>query len=302
MKVFVVIVTYNPAKWIDQCFSSLRASTIPVQTIVIDNNSTDGSNDLIKKNFPEINLIESAENLGFGKANNIGIKKAYESGADYVLLLNQDAWVENDSIKKMIDYQMLQPDFDMVSPMHLDGTGHSLDYNFSAYLTPKDCKGLISDIYLNQLKTKLYEIKFVNAACWLLTRTCIETVGGFNPLFYHYGEDNNYLDRLHFHKMKLGLCPVSKIYHDREQINTSTYFNKDVQQKRSKLLKYVDPNNPGFVDSEISAISKSMFYHFLTLRLRKVIELNRERNELKNKRLKFSENIKLSSQKGLTFL
>lgn len=302
MKVFVVIVTYNPAKWIDRCFSSLRKSYIPVQAIVIDNGSSDGSVDLIKRNYPEVDLIISNENLGFGKANNIGIKKAYDSGADYVLLLNQDAWMEGDTIKTLIDYHCRQNDFDIISPIHLDGTGNNLDHNFSTYLTPHECKNLISDLYLSKLKHVLYEIKFVNAACWLVTRKCIETVGGFNPLFYHYGEDNNYLDRLHFHGLKIGICPFAKIYHDRNQEIRNSYFDQDELVKRGKLLKYVDPSNSKFIDSEIANLSKLALFQFITGRIKKSFRLYQHYKDLKNKSREYKNNSLQSSLKGLTFL
>ena len=91
MKVFVIIVTYKGKRWYDRCFGSLRQSTIPLQTIVVDNASNDGTVDYIRENYPEIYLIESKENLGFGKGNNLGLRYALDHGCDYVFLLNQDA-------------------------------------------------------------------------------------------------------------------------------------------------------------------------------------------------------------------
>ena len=70
MKIFSIIVTYNGMRWYDRCLGSLRNSELPVETIVIDNASSDDSVNYIKANFPEVHLIESNENLGFAKANN----------------------------------------------------------------------------------------------------------------------------------------------------------------------------------------------------------------------------------------
>lgn len=84
-KIYFIIVTYNAMKWAEKCFSSLRNSSIPVHTIVVDNGSIDGTQDYIKSQFPDVELIQSAENLGFGKANNIGIEKAYKNGADFFI-------------------------------------------------------------------------------------------------------------------------------------------------------------------------------------------------------------------------
>ncbi|WP_449399763.1 glycosyltransferase family 2 protein [Chryseobacterium wanjuense] len=82
-KIYFIIVTYNAMKWAERCFTSLRQSSVPVKCIVIDNGSTDGCQDYIKTHFPEVDFIQSESNLGFGKANNIGIEKAYKEGADF---------------------------------------------------------------------------------------------------------------------------------------------------------------------------------------------------------------------------
>ena len=93
VKLFVIIVTYKGQQWYDRCFGSLRRSSIPVTPVVIDNASSDGSVAYIREHFPESVVFEESENLGFAKANNIGMRYALDQGADYVLLLNQDAWL-----------------------------------------------------------------------------------------------------------------------------------------------------------------------------------------------------------------
>ena len=86
---YVIVVTYNGSKWIDKCFGSLVNSTIPLQIFAVDNGSSDGTPDIIRSKFPSVQVIENKENLGFGQANNIGIRQAYDAGADYVFLLNR---------------------------------------------------------------------------------------------------------------------------------------------------------------------------------------------------------------------
>ena len=95
-RIHTIIVTYNAMQWAEKCFSSLRKSSISVKTIVVDNGSTDGTQEYVKTNFPEVHFIQSPENLGFGKANNIGIEIAYKAGADFFYLMNQDAWIFED--------------------------------------------------------------------------------------------------------------------------------------------------------------------------------------------------------------
>ena len=74
LKVFAIIVSYKGRQWYDRCFSSLQESTIPIEIVVIDNASGDGSADYIRERFPQITLICSDKNLGFGQANNLGMK------------------------------------------------------------------------------------------------------------------------------------------------------------------------------------------------------------------------------------
>ncbi len=98
-QIYFIIVTYNAMPWAERCFSSLQNSSVPVQTIVVDNGSTDGTQDFLKNIFPEIEFLQSSENLGFGKANNLGIEMAYKKGADFFYLMNQDAWIFEDTVQ-----------------------------------------------------------------------------------------------------------------------------------------------------------------------------------------------------------
>jgi N-acetylglucosaminyl-diphospho-decaprenol L-rhamnosyltransferase len=241
--VYIVIVTYNPKKWIDQCFSSLRNSNIPLKTIVIDNGSTDGSQLIIQEKYPEVDFIEAKQNLGFGKGNNIGIRKAYDAGADFVFLLNQDAWIESNTIEKLIEVANQNPDYGIISPMHLNGNGSSLDYNFSFYIATGLSKNLFSDMYLNTYENKIYSQKFVNAAAWLMTRKCIENVGGFSPSFFHYSEDDNYCQRVLYHGFKIGVVPMVKIYHDRDSNIKGIYFTDfKLNFKRQMIAELSNPH------------------------------------------------------------
>ena len=96
-KILVIVVTYNGMKWVDRCLGSLSKSKIPVDVIVIDNGSTDGTPDYIAEYFPEMKIVATGENHGFGRANNIGFRHAMKNGYEYVYLLNQDAWVFPDT-------------------------------------------------------------------------------------------------------------------------------------------------------------------------------------------------------------
>jgi GT2 family glycosyltransferase len=274
MKIVVVIVTYNPGKWIEKCLNSLLLSTIEVEILIVDNNSTDGFQEIINSSYPQVEFIQCIKNFGFGAANNIGIKKAYDNSADFVFLLNQDAWVQSDTIEKLIFAQENEPEFGIVSPIHLNGKGDQLDYNFSNYIIPFKCKGLYSDIYLNKVKSSIYPVNFVNAAGWLLSRKCIETVGGFNPSFFHYGEDDNYIERAHFHQFKVGVLATVVLFHDREERNSSFHF-EDLQliYKRRVILKASDPFNQFSFQSENKKLYKFAIKAIFSFRFKLVFKI-----------------------------
>jgi len=97
--VTVIVIGWNGGRLLRECLLSLRDQTHPCKVIVVDNGSTDGSQDVVRREFPHVRLIENGRNLGFGEGNNIGMRAAMADGAEFVALLNQDAradrrWVE----------------------------------------------------------------------------------------------------------------------------------------------------------------------------------------------------------------
>lgn len=242
-KVFVIIVTYKGHEWYGKCFTSLRNSSYPVQTIVIDNASNDGTVEYIRENFPEIHLIESKENLGFGKANNLGMRYALDHGCDYVFLLNQDTWIESNSIKDLIHIHMNYPKYGVLSPMHVSADKRSLYIEIEDGSTDH-ANSLLSDCYFQSFKD-VYEFKYVNAAAWLISRNTLEIIGGFDPIFFVYGEDDNYLQRMEFHGIKLGLVPTIQIIHDHQESTanrTDEYLRYRAEQ--CKIVEYTNILKP----------------------------------------------------------
>ena len=206
----------------DKNISSLLQSHYPVEIIVADNCSKDNTITIVEK-YPEVNLLKLTSNFGFGKANNIGIKQALEQGADYVFLLNQDAWVFEDTIGSIVTKMEADKAIGLMSPMHYDGAEENLDEGFRTYYNRQN----------NRIGDKVVTVPFVNAAAWMLSRECIKKVGFFEPLFGHYGEDRNYCNRVAYHKFLIGIDEESRIIHDRV---IKRNFNKDVIQCRYKIL------------------------------------------------------------------
>lgn len=194
--ILVIIVTWNSSACVGKCLESLRTSSVPVDALVVDNGSSDGTAGLIRKDFPEVAVIEAGDNLGFGRANNIGFRYALERPYDYVYLLNSDAWLEKDTLERMLEDSH---GFDLMSPVQ-KSAGGSLDPNFEARCGKYVQRG---------------EVPFVMAAHWLIPRRTLETVGGFSPAFAHYGEDDNWIHRLHWHGMRCGIVSAASAVHDR---------------------------------------------------------------------------------------
>jgi GT2 family glycosyltransferase len=217
MNIAVIIVTYNAANWIEPCFKSLQGNSIHFKTIVIDNASSDATVVILKKDFPEVELICSEINLGFGAANNIGIKKAYDEGADFVFLLNQDATVERDTIQKTCAIHQQNFEYGIISPMQYADSGSCVDGKFLNYISEKKYNVMLSDIIANRELKSVYPFRFINAAVWSISRKCIEEVGGFDSLFFHYGEDFDYCQRVHEKGYKIGVAPEVASYHNRVQ-------------------------------------------------------------------------------------
>ena len=301
-KIYVIIVTYNAMKWAERCFSSLRKSSVPVHTIVVDNGSNDGTQEFIKTQFPEVEFIQSAENLGFGKANNLGIEKAYKNGADFFYLMNQDAWIFEDSIRNLLEVYENYPkkeEIGILSPMHLDGTEKKLDVFLDKYISQNFENRMISDLYLKITKP-FYEISFVNAAHWFLPKATIEKVGGFNPYFFHYGEDNEYVNRLRFHGKKTLLCPESKVVHDGKQVLNKVNYQqfKDL----SLETKILDPTYKNGLQKELKSLQLSRVKNLLTGNFKFAKELKSKYDKIKSESINLQEIKNKAAQAGPTFL
>jgi N-acetylglucosaminyl-diphospho-decaprenol L-rhamnosyltransferase len=207
--VVAVVVTYDGSRWVNACFSSLMKSNYPVNVFAVDNNSTDNTVALIRENFPKISVIENKNNAGFGEANNQAMRIAVKQKADYVLLLNQDAWIEPDTIGELIKAFQSDPGYGIISPLHYNGTGEKPDGAFLNYVSKSYSLEAIKS------ESKIFPVDFINAAAWLVSRDCLEKIGGFGYLFHQYGEDRDYIQRLQFANLKLGFVTTTKIFHDR---------------------------------------------------------------------------------------
>ena len=197
MKTLAIVISYNFMPWIDRCLPSLLQGTQSTDILVIDNASKDETVAHVREHYPQVRLISNAENLGFGRANNIGMQIALDDGYDGVLLINQDAWLAPDALQQLVEVSLQHPEYGIISPKHLTADGSKMDPGFASYIE----KGG----------------SFINAALWYIPIAVIKKVGMFAPLFYHYGEDKDYVNRIHYHGYQIGYVPTALGYHDRAE-------------------------------------------------------------------------------------
>jgi len=259
----------------------LRNSETSVQVIAIDNGSVDGTIEKLKKDYSEVELIETGKNLGFGKANNIGLKRALDNNIDYIFLLNQDAWIEADTISKLIVVAKNNAEFGILSPIHLNAIGDRLDFKFKNYLIHSIGDDLYSDLILKKDQTKaIYNIRFVNAAAWLIRSEILRKIGGFDPLFSHYGEDDDYINRLIYHKYKVGIVAQTYIYHDREERKVDWNMNRNYISELIEL-KNINTSSRTKYSQLKKEYSKNKIRSFLTVTNKnKKIRLKERKNIL----------------------
>lgn len=202
MKLSVVIVNYNVEYFLDQCLSSVKIAleNVEGEIIVVDNNSIDGSNNMVKKKYPEVTLIANNKNVGFSIANNQGIKK---SSGDYVLLLNPDTVVEHDTFEKVISFMDSHPDAGALGVKMLDGAGNFLPESKRGLPTPSTAFYKMFGIsslfprskrfaryHLGHLDNNLiHKVDILPGAFMLLRKTVLDKVGLLDEEFFMYGED-----------------------------------------------------------------------------------------------------------------
>jgi GT2 family glycosyltransferase len=243
-KIYTIIVTYNGSRWIKGCLESLYASTLQTEIIIVDNGSYDDTLKIVTDSFSDVILLNQSENLGFGKANNIGISYAIKKQATAVFLLNQDAKVDKTTIESLSNTAFKHPEIGVLSPLQLNWEGTELEYYFQHFLTRST--SVIGDKILLKKEQEIYKVPFVNAAAWFIPSEVLKSVGGFDPLFFHYGEDNNFCQRIIYHNFSIGILTNAEIYHDasiRNEPKDYLFSEKYFQNERTQfLIKACDIN------------------------------------------------------------
>lgn len=209
LDITIIIVSWNTKRITCDCLRSIyqQSKDVGFEVIVVDNNSSDGSPEAVESQFPDVMLIRNRENLGFAKANNIGMKAA--SGR-YLYLINSDVVVLDKCIDTMCEFMDAKQSVGMAGPRILNS---DLSLQMSCRHFPTVWNNICQAIGLNKLFPKssffseslmkywphdtIQKVDVLSGCFWMIRRQAIETVGLLDEDFFFYGEDIDWCKRFH---------------------------------------------------------------------------------------------------------
>lgn len=243
----IVIVTWNAKQYVEDCLTSLcdRDNTMSTEIIVVDNASTDGTADLIGKQFPHIQLIVNTCNLGFSRANNIGITLAT---GRYICLINPDVQVPPDCLSKMYEYMEEAPTIGLLGPQMRGPHGEirrscmrfptlrnsflramALDSTFGK--TGRFGGSLMTDFQFDTMK----DVDVLNGWFWMARREAVDQVGPLDERFFMYGEDIDWCKRFHSTKWRVVFYPGANAIHYGGASSSNAPVRFYVEMQRANL-------------------------------------------------------------------
>ncbi|NWF50117.1 MAG: glycosyltransferase [Ignavibacteriaceae bacterium] len=237
MDLSIIIVNYNVKEFLQNLLHSIfKAGTnLNYEIIVVDNASDDGSAEIIREQFPAVKLIVNKVNLGFGKANNLAMKIA---AGKYLLLLNPDTIVREDTFEKMISFfekhkeaglagcKILNPDGTLQLACRRSFPGPWTSFTKVTGLSNLFPKSKLfaryNLTYLNENET--YEVDAISGSFMMMTKEVYDKVGGFDEQFFMYGEDLDLCYRIQKAGYKVYYVPETQIIHYKgESTKRSSY-------------------------------------------------------------------------------
>lgn len=204
----IIIVSWNAKQYLMECLKSLQEEHDCLrEIIVVDNASSDGSPEAVKQAFPEVNLIENRANVGFARANNIGMRA---STGKYILLINSDVIVLKDCIDRLIKYMDANPSVGMAGPRTLNPDG---TLQVSCRHFPSLWNNLCQIFGFNRVfqRSRFFSEPFmqywahdetrsvdaIRGCFWIVRREALDQVGLLDERFFFYGEDIDWCKRFH---------------------------------------------------------------------------------------------------------
>ncbi|MEG8948077.1 glycosyltransferase family 2 protein [Rosettibacter firmus] len=238
IEVSIVIITWNAKKFLKRLLESIKkySSGFTYEIIIVDNNSTDGTIEYLNENHSDIKLIRNKKNLGVAKARNIGMK---ETIGKYVLILDVDMELIENSIKKMLDFMNSNLDIGLVGSKLVYSNGE-LQYsckNFPNILSLlarrldsieliKNSKVLKNHLMSDWDHNEIREVDYLIGACQFIRREVIEEIGFYDDTIFYGPEDIDYCIRVWRANWKVVYFPLTTIIHFEQRITKTTFFSK----------------------------------------------------------------------------
>jgi GT2 family glycosyltransferase len=237
-KLSIIIVNYNVRHFLEQALLTLKNAVkgLDAEIFVVDNNSVDGSVEMIKAKFPQVILIENKENSGFSKANNQAIRVAQ---GEYILLLNPDTVVEEDTLIKCCAFLDKHPDAGGLGVKMLDGKGNYLPeskrglpspavafykiFGLSALFPHSKKFGRYHLGFLDKDETN--EVEILSGACMFLRKKVLDKIGLLDEDYFMYGEDIDLSYRIIKEGYKNYYYPEARIIHYKGESTKRTSAN-----------------------------------------------------------------------------
>lgn len=232
--VSVIIVSYKVRYYIEQCLNSVLRSVPDAQILVVDNNSDDGSVDFLRERFPQVELVANDFNAGFGKANNMALRKAE---GRYVLFLNPDTVVAERTVPGCVDYMDAHPEVGAVGVRMQYGDGRFALESRRSLPTPSvsfwHMTGLgrlfpKSRVFAKYHRTYLDKdsecpIDVVSGAYMFIRKEALDKTGGFDESFFMYGEDIDLSYRILEQGYQNRYLPLPIVHYKGESTNKTSY-------------------------------------------------------------------------------
>ncbi len=232
VKLSVIIVNYNVKYFLKQCLASVYGSQrrlgdgseLELDVWVVDNDSVDGSVEMVREEFPAVQIIANHENVGFAKANNMALARCT---GECILLLNPDTLVEADTFVRCANFMREHPDCGGLCVKMVDGEGRYLKESKRGFPTPEasfyKISGLIrlfphsrrfAAYYMGHLSDdEVNEIEIMPGAFLMLRREVYEKIGGLDESYFMYGEDIDFSWRIKRAGWKNFYLPETRIIH-----------------------------------------------------------------------------------------
>lgn len=244
----IIIVTYNSSNVIDSCLKSIFNSKNKIKTevIVIDNNSSDSTVDIIKREYPSVQLFENEKNLGFSKANNLGIKN---SSGELTLILNPDVVITDQSLDNLVNVYINSEKIGILSPILKYPNGDK-QYSYRRFPTINILLSRLPILklfykkfenyylYKDLVISKFQEVDWVIGAAILIESKLLKKLKGLDERYFMYFEDTDLCYRVKKLNKKVVVTNKVVFYHSYKQeskskINITKYYHI------SSMIKYI---------------------------------------------------------------